>query len=72
MNIRDRGVLALATASRHPGIAIAIASVNVDESPKKVVAAAAMLNLIVSAIVVTPFLKWLSSRKTAEVYSNDG
>jgi bile acid:Na+ symporter, BASS family len=58
---KERTVLALASASRHPGIAIALASANVvDETPKLVVAAAVIFYLIISAIVVAPFLKWLS------------
>jgi BASS family bile acid:Na+ symporter len=58
---KERTVLALATASRHPGIAIALASANVvDETPKQAIAAAVIAYLIISAIVVAPFLKWLS------------
>lgn len=57
---KERTVLALATAARHPGIAIALASANVDETLKKTVAAAVILYLIISTIVVAPFLKWLS------------
>lgn len=58
---KERTVLALASASRHPGIAIALASANVvDETPKQVVAAAVIFYLLISAIVVAPFLKWLS------------
>jgi len=58
---KERTVLSLATASRHPGIAIAIASANVvDETPKQVIAAAVIAYLLISAIVVAPFLKWLS------------
>jgi BASS family bile acid:Na+ symporter len=58
---KERTVLALATTSRHPGIAIALASANVvDETPKQVIAAAVILYLIISGIVVAPFLKWLS------------
>ena len=58
---KERTVLSLATASRHPGIAIAFASANVvDETPKQVIAAAVIAYLLISAIVVAPFLKWLS------------
>jgi bile acid:Na+ symporter, BASS family len=59
-NPKERTVLALATASRHPGIAIALAGANVDETLKQTVAAAVILYVIISAIVVAPFLKWLS------------
>ncbi len=52
----DRTVLALSTASRHPGIALAIASAN---SPgNKLVMAAVLLYLIVNAIVSIPYLNW--------------
>jgi bile acid:Na+ symporter, BASS family len=56
----DRTVLAMATASRHPGIAIALAGANVDESLKKSVIALVILYLILSLIVVAPLLKRLS------------
>ena len=58
----ERTVLALATTSPHPGIAIALASANVvdEKTPKQVIAAAVILYLITTTIVVAPFLKWLS------------
>jgi BASS family bile acid:Na+ symporter len=65
-NPKERTILALATSSRHPGIAIALASANVDETPKKLVAAAVILYLIVSAAVMAPFLKWLSGDGATE------
>jgi BASS family bile acid:Na+ symporter len=52
----DCTVLALATASRHPGVALAIASANFPG--QKLVAAALLLYLIVSAIVSIPYLIW--------------
>jgi BASS family bile acid:Na+ symporter len=52
----DCAVLALATASRHPGVALAIASANFPG--EKVVPAAVLLYLIVSAIVSIPYLTW--------------
>ncbi len=61
----ERVVLAMATATRHPGIAITLAITNAAETPKKLLVAAVILYLIVSAIAVTPFLKWLSGRKTS-------
>jgi len=61
----ERVVLAMATATRHPGIAITLAITNAGETPKKLLVAAVILYLIVSAIAVTPFLKWLSGRKTS-------
>jgi bile acid:Na+ symporter, BASS family len=62
-NPNERFVLAMATATRHPGIAITLAITNAAETPKKLLVAAVVLYLIVSAIAVTPFLKWLSDRK---------
>ena len=61
----ERVVLAMATATRHPGIAITLAITNAGETPKKLLVAAVILYLIVSTIAVTPFLKWLSGRKTS-------
>ena len=61
----ERLVLAMATATRHPGIAITLAITNAGETPKKLLVAAVILYLIVSAIAVTRFLKWLSGRKTS-------
>ena len=48
-------VLALATASRHPAIALAIASANF---PDQRFGAAIVLYLLVNAIVGIPYLKW--------------
>jgi len=52
----DRSVLALACASRHPGIALAIASASVPG--EKVVLPAVLLYLIVSSIATLPYLRW--------------
>jgi len=52
----DRSVLALATASRHPGIAYALASLNFPQ--EKSVAAAVLLYLLVSAILTLPYVAW--------------
>lgn len=53
---QDRSVLALACASRHPAIALAIATANFPN--EKLVPAAILLYLLVSAITVTPYLTW--------------
>lgn len=60
---RDRTVLALSTASRHPGIAIAITRTSPHEP--KLVLAAVLLYLIVSAIVTIPYVLW-SRQRTPE------
>jgi BASS family bile acid:Na+ symporter len=57
----DRAVQALATASRHPGIAMAIASANFPG--QKLTPAVILLYLIVSAIVSLPYLAWRKRRR---------
>jgi len=52
----DRTVLAFCTAFRHPGVAIAIAGVNFPG--QKLVSAAVLLYLLVSAVVSFPILAW--------------
>jgi BASS family bile acid:Na+ symporter len=57
---RDRSiVLALSTACRHPAIALAAASANF---PEQHVAGTVLLYLLVSALVVTPYLAWQHAR----------
>jgi BASS family bile acid:Na+ symporter len=55
-NRDDRVVLALATASRHPAVAISILTVNFPN--EKIVPAAVVLALIVSTIVSVPYTAW--------------
>ena len=52
----DRVVLALATAARHPAVAITIAAVNFPG--EKLVPAAVVLSLIVGALVSVPYTAW--------------
>lgn len=52
----DRTVLALATAARHPGVAIAIATLNAPA--EKGVLAVILWHLIVGAIVAIPYVRW--------------
>lgn len=61
----DRTVQALSTASRHPGIAMAIASANFPEV--KLTPAAILLYLIVSAIISIPYLDWRKRRHVGNV-----
>jgi bile acid:Na+ symporter, BASS family len=57
---RNRIVLALSTASRHPGVALAVA---VDEAPeKKLVIAAIVLYLVLNAILSAGYLAWARPR----------
>jgi BASS family bile acid:Na+ symporter len=52
----ERTVLAVATSARHPGVAMAIASVSFPE--QKLVSAALVLYLLVSAVTSLPYLYW--------------
>jgi BASS family bile acid:Na+ symporter len=51
----DRTVLALATAVRHPGVAVAIAGAVTQD--KKIIIAAVLLAALVGAIVTIPYVK---------------
>lgn len=52
----DRSVLALATASRHPGIAMAIA--HLAGPTEKAVPAAVLLYLVTSIVITLPYVMW--------------
>ncbi len=52
----DRTVLALSTATRHPGVAVAIAQVNAPDDHS--IAAAVLLAFLVGAMVSVPYVKW--------------
>lgn len=54
----NRQVLALATASRHPGLAVAIAAANFP-AQVRLIAAAIVLYLIVRAFVLIPYNSWM-------------
>jgi bile acid:Na+ symporter, BASS family len=53
-------VLALATSSRHPGVALAIATANFPD--EKLVLPAVLMFLLAGAILSIPYVKWQSSR----------
>jgi BASS family bile acid:Na+ symporter len=53
----ERTVLALASSSRHPGVAVAIAYANFPGNEN--VLPAVLLYLIVGAIVAAPYLRWV-------------
>jgi BASS family bile acid:Na+ symporter len=53
----ERGVLALACGSRHPGIALAIAHANFPDD--KYVLPAVLLYLLIAALVAAPYLQWI-------------
>jgi BASS family bile acid:Na+ symporter len=61
----DRPVLALANASRHPAIAIAIAQTTFPDVT--LVPAAVLLDLIVVAFVSGPYLSWVAERSPRPV-----
>lgn len=61
----NRTVLALATATRHPGIAIAIANANFPTV--KLAPAAIILYLLVSVVASIPYLKWRRGQQAAGV-----
>lgn len=52
----DRTVLAMATASRHPGLALAVAHVNFPDA--KPLVAAVLLFLVVNIVVSIPYAAW--------------
>lgn len=54
----DRSALALCTASRHPGVPIAIAAANFPEQTLAV--PAVLMFALVGAIVSIPYLKWVA------------
>jgi BASS family bile acid:Na+ symporter len=54
-------VLALATATRHPGVALTIAAGNFPD--ETLIAPALMLYLLVSAIVSAPYVRWRQNLK---------
>lgn len=56
----DRTVLALSSAKRHPGMAIAIATANSTE--RELVLAAVLLYILVSAVVAAPYTTWRKRR----------
>jgi len=53
----ERGVLALACGSRHPGIALAIAHANFPDD--RYVLSALLLYLVIGALVAAPYLQWI-------------
>jgi BASS family bile acid:Na+ symporter len=57
----NRTALAISTASRHPGIALALAQANFPE--QKLAMAAVLLYLLVNAIVAIPYLLWTKRRQ---------
>jgi bile acid:Na+ symporter, BASS family len=65
-NPDDRTVLALATGIRHPGLALAIASVNFPDQ-KAAVAAVVVCHVLVGLILSIPYLIWRKRSHAARV-----
>jgi bile acid:Na+ symporter, BASS family len=65
-NPDDRTVLALATGIRHPGLAMAIASVNFPDQ-KAAVLAVVVCHFLVGLILSIPYLIWRKRRHAARV-----
>jgi bile acid:Na+ symporter, BASS family len=57
-----RTILALATATRHPGVALIIANANLPD--EKLVAPAVLLYLLVSVVASAPYVMWRKRRKS--------
>jgi BASS family bile acid:Na+ symporter len=57
-----RTILALATATRHPGVALIIANANFPD--EKLVAPAVLLYLLVSVVVSAPYVMWRKRRRS--------
>jgi BASS family bile acid:Na+ symporter len=64
----NRAGLAMATASRHPGIAIALSVANFPE--EKLAVPAVLLYLLVNALVSIPYHLWTTKRQAEEVQTH--
>lgn len=63
---RNRASLAIAAATRHPGVAIAIAGANFADQKQSAIAAV-LLFLVVNALVSIPYIRWIKREaRTAE------
>jgi bile acid:Na+ symporter, BASS family len=64
----EQTTLALATACRHPGMAITLAAATFPEQ-RKLVAAAVLLYLVVSTLILFPYSAWSKSRLARQMES---
>jgi bile acid:Na+ symporter, BASS family len=60
-DLEERGILALATSTRHPGIALAIATLNFPQRKDEVMVIV-VYHLLVGAIVAIPYNRWHARR----------
>jgi BASS family bile acid:Na+ symporter len=58
---RHRHGLALAAATRHPGVALAIAQMNFPDQQKPITAAI-LVYLLITAVVTAPYVRWARGR----------
>jgi BASS family bile acid:Na+ symporter len=65
----DRPVLGLATASRHPGIALAIAAANFPD--QKLAAPAVLLYLVLTILLSALYLAWVKRRQSASTSAEE-
>jgi BASS family bile acid:Na+ symporter len=61
---RDSGALALAAASRHPGVALAIGDMSFPHAQKPIMAAV-ILALFINALVTAPYVRWMAGRSAS-------
>jgi bile acid:Na+ symporter, BASS family len=66
----DRTVLAIASATHHPGVAIAIARMNFPDEPS--VAPAVLLYLLTAAVLSIPYIAWRKRVSAASPEANAG
>ena len=66
----NRTSLAISTATRHPGIALALAQANFPA--EKLVLAALLLYLLINAIVSIPYILWIKRRQQKIVNQVEG
>jgi BASS family bile acid:Na+ symporter len=59
--VQHGAALALATASRHPGVALAIAQISYPEQ-RRSTTAAILLYLLITALVTAPYVRWARGR----------
>ena len=59
----DRTVLALATGTRHPGVALAVAGATFPD--EKAVLAVVLWHLVISGVVTGPYVKWRQRSRAA-------
>lgn len=69
-DLEERSILALATSTRHPGIAMAIASLNFPKQKDEVMVIV-LYHLLVGAVVAIPYTRW-RTRKLAKLAANGG